>query len=111
MGNVERHTIRRPWTIAKVERQRTPKPCWSTDLRLAVGLQGHVVEWGPGVDVGGGAAGWWWVGWFWVATIGWWWRCTHLSLYSPYIYFVYRLKPTKNSAAKVASTLVARTHC
>ena len=40
-----------------VERQRTPKPCWPTDLRLAVGLQGHVAEGRLGVDASGGAAG------------------------------------------------------
>ena len=40
-----------------VERQRTPKPCWPTDLRLAAGLQGHVVEGRLGADANGGAAG------------------------------------------------------
>jgi len=40
-----------------VERQRTPKPCWPTDLRLAVGWQGHVAEGRLGVDANGGAAG------------------------------------------------------
>ena len=45
------------WNTCSVERQRTPKPCWPTDLRLAVGWQGHVAEGRLGVDASGGAAG------------------------------------------------------
>ena len=38
-------------------RQRTLKSSWPTDLRLAVGWQGHVAEGRLGVDASGGAAG------------------------------------------------------